>query len=172
MPRTLVAAGTNVDAERNLRRAAAAMHREFPGLRFSGCYANTAVGFAGDDFINCVAEFTTELTVPAVLEVLHAIEIACGRPREAPKWAPRAMDLDILLYGDLVAELPGARLPRPDLVRRPYMLGPAAEVAPDFVHPLAELTLEQLWSEFDREAHPLRRMKLDLNTVDRAGDGA
>lgn len=163
MPRTLVAAGSNIDAERNLRRAASAMQRAFPGVRFSSCYANAAVGFAGDDFINCVAAFTTELDVASLLSILHTIESDCGRPRDAPKWAPRAMDLDVLLYGDFVGQLPGANLPRPDLVRRPYMLGPAAEVAPDFEHPLAQLSLAQLWSEFDRDAHPMRRLALDLN---------
>ena len=57
--------------------------------------------------------------------------LACGRERQAPKWAPRTMDLDILLFGDTVCAEPGLTLPRPDLLKRPYMLGPAAEIAPN-----------------------------------------
>ena len=74
--------------------------------------------------------FDTQLPVDAVLAKLHAIESACGRPRGAPRWAPRSMDLDVLLYGDLVCDEPGLKLPRPDLLKRAYMLGPLAQLAP------------------------------------------
>ncbi len=65
------------------------------------------------------------------------------------------MDLDLLLYGDLVLDTPELRLPRPDLARRAYMLGPAAEVAPDLRHPTLGLTLGELWARFNRDAHAL-----------------
>ena len=76
-------------------------------MRFSPWYRNRAVGFEGDDFINLVAGFSTELPLEAVLATLQAIEARCGRARNAPRWAPRSMDLDVLLYGDLVCERPG-----------------------------------------------------------------
>ena len=65
------------------------------------------------------------------------------------------MDLDILLYGDLVCDEPDLVLPRPDLVRRAYMLGPIAELAPDVVHPVLGRTMGELWSAFDRDAHDM-----------------
>ena len=68
------------------------------------------------------------------------------------------MDLDALLYGDLVCEEPGLKLPRPDLVKRAYMLGPLAELAPAVVHPTTGLTVGELWRRFDRDAHPLERL--------------
>jgi 2-amino-4-hydroxy-6-hydroxymethyldihydropteridine diphosphokinase len=68
------------------------------------------------------------------------------------------MDLDVLLYGDLICEEPGLKLPRPDLVKRAYMLGPLAELAPEVMHPTAGLSVGELWSRFDRQAHPLERM--------------
>jgi len=158
MPAVYVAAGSNVEPERHLREALALLQRAFPGVRVSSWYRNRAVGFAGDDFINLVAGFDTELPVHTVLERLHAIETRCGRPRAAPRWAPRSMDLDVLLYGDLVCEEPGLRLPRPDLVRRAYMLGPLAELAPGVRHPTAGLTIGELWRGFDQAAHPLERL--------------
>jgi 2-amino-4-hydroxy-6-hydroxymethyldihydropteridine diphosphokinase len=70
------------------------------------------------------------------------------------------MDLDVLLYDALVCDEPGLRLPRPDLVRRAYMLGPLAEIAPEFTHPTANRSIGELWSQFDRASHPLHRVEL------------
>jgi 2-amino-4-hydroxy-6-hydroxymethyldihydropteridine diphosphokinase len=154
-----VAAGSNVAPERNLARAVAELAREFPDVRFSSWYRNRAVGFSGDDFINLVAGFTTALPLHEVLARLHTIEAECGRARDAPRWAPRSMDLDVLLYDELVCDEPDLKLPRPDLLKRAYMLGPLAELAPEVVHPTAHLTIGELWRRFDQDAHPLERLR-------------
>jgi 2-amino-4-hydroxy-6-hydroxymethyldihydropteridine diphosphokinase len=154
-----VAAGSNIAPEHNLELAVAALAREFPGSRFSPWYRNRAAGFEGDDFINLVAGFATALSPPALLERLHAIEAQCGRERNSPRWAPRSMDLDILLYGELVCVGPSLILPRPDLLKRAYMLGPLADLAPDLKHPTAGKTIGELWREFDRCAHPLELIR-------------
>ena len=159
MPAVYVAAGSNIEPERNLARAVAELARQFPGARFSPWYRNRAIGFAGEDFVNLVAGFDTGRPVSEVLDRLHAIETLCGRPRAAPRWAPRSMDLDVLLYGDLVCDEPGLKLPRPDLLRRAYMLGPLAQLAPALVHPTAQLTIGELWRRFDRSAHPLEQVR-------------
>jgi 2-amino-4-hydroxy-6-hydroxymethyldihydropteridine diphosphokinase len=158
MPRVFVAAGSNVEPERNLAKAAAALAEQFPDIEFSPWYRNKAVGFEGEDFINFVVSFTTPASVHEVVEKLRAVEALCGRPPGAPKWAPRSMDLDILLYGDLVHEEPGLKLPRPDLLKRPFMLGPTADLAPDLQHPTANATIGELWQRFDRAAHPMTRV--------------
>jgi 2-amino-4-hydroxy-6-hydroxymethyldihydropteridine diphosphokinase len=155
-----VAAGSNVEPILNLRRALDVLATQFAPLRVSHAYRNAAVGFTGDDFVNLVVGFDTDLPVGAVIERLHEAEAACGRARNAPKWAPRSMDLDILLFGDSVCEEPGLILPRPDLVRRPYMLGPMAELAPDLRHPTLGLTLGELWQRFDRDAHAMQVVDL------------
>lgn len=160
--RVHVAAGSNVDPVKNLELAAREMRRSFGEVRFSPAYQNAAVGFAGEDFINFVAEFDTVQDVHAVIAELQRIEGLCGRTRDAPKWAPRSMDLDILLYGDRVCDEPGLILPRPDLIRRPYMLGPMAELAPLTVHPTLGKTMTQLWAEFARGAHDMQRVDLAL----------
>jgi len=156
-----VAAGSNIEPQRNLNAALARLRAEFPDLRVSPAYANAAAGFAGADFINLVVGFTTELPLATLLERLHAIEAACGRPRAAPRWAPRSMDLDVLLYGDAVGDFAGAELPRRDLARRAYMLGPLAELAPELVHPTLGVPVAELWRRFDQAAHALHRVSLD-----------
>ena len=158
MPEVYVAAGSNVAPEENLARAVAQLRREFPGTRFSPWYRNRAAGFEGDDFINLVAGFRTDLTLPEVLERLHAIELKCGRERDAPRWAPRSMDLDVLLFGELVCDEPRVKVPRPDLLKRAYMLGPLAALAPGVVHPTEQRTIGELWQRFDRAAHPLEAL--------------
>jgi 2-amino-4-hydroxy-6-hydroxymethyldihydropteridine diphosphokinase len=158
MSQVYVAIGSNVNAEENVAKAARELQRVFPDARFSSWYRNRAVGFEGDDFINGVAGFTTEWPLRAVLERLHTIEALCGRPRNAPRWAPRAMDIDVLLYDDLVCSEPTMTLPRPDLLKRPYMLGPLAELAPQVMHPTASRTIGELWQQFDRESHTMTRL--------------
>ena len=158
-----VSGGSNLDAEHNLVLAARALRARHPGARFSRCYRNRAVGFDGPDFINFVVELPVAGT-PALLKgELECIETQCGRPRDAPKWAPRAMDLDILLFGDLVQETAGLTLPRPDLLRWAFMLGPLAEIAPQRLHPILKLPISEIWQRFDRAANPLYAIELDLN---------
>lgn len=158
MSQVYVAIGSNVNPEENIAKAARELLRVFPAARFSSWYRNRAVGFEGEDFINGVVGFSTELPLRAVVERLHAVEALCGRPRNAPRWAPRAMDLDVLLYDNVVCSEPGLTLPRPDLLKRPYMLGPLAELAPQVVHPTANLTIGELWQRFDRDAHAMTRL--------------
>ena len=155
MPAVYVAAGSNVEPERNLALATRELQREFPDVRFSPWYRNRAVGFEGADFINFVAGFTTALPINDMVSRLHAIEELCGRPRGAPRWEPRSMDLDVLLYGDLICNEPRLKLPRPDLLKRAFMLGPLAALAPEVVHPIEKVTIGELWQRFDRAAHPL-----------------
>ncbi len=153
-----VAIGSNIHPEANAAKAASELKRLFPDARFSSWYRNKAVGFDGDDFVNGVVGFTTELPLASVVQKLHHVEELCGRPRNAPRWAPRSMDLDVLLFDDLVLSEPKITLPRPDLLKRPYMLGPLAEIAPDVVHPTARLTIGELWQRFDRESHAMTRV--------------
>jgi 2-amino-4-hydroxy-6-hydroxymethyldihydropteridine diphosphokinase len=164
VPQVFVAAGSNVAPQEHLALATAELARAFPDVRFSPWYQNRAAGFAGSDFINLVATFNTALSVDELLVVLRGIETLCGRPREAPRWAPRTMDLDVLLYGNLVCRRPDLTLPRPDLLLRAYMLGPLADLAPNLVHPGAGVTIAELWRRFDQAAHPLERVAAEATS--------
>jgi len=160
--RVFVAAGSNVEPEHNLERACAQIAHTWHDAHFSSAYRNAAVGFEGPAFINLVTGFSTALPLDSVIARLRAIETQCGRPRYAPKWASRTMDLDVLLYGDLVEKTADYTLPRPDLLKRPYMLGPLAELAPGVVHPTAHKTIGLLWKEFDGGAHQMEPVPLRL----------
>jgi len=160
MPDVYVAAGSNVDASRNLQRALAELASSYGPLRISPAYRNQAVGFDGDDFINLAVGFATSDDLERVRTRLQQIEALCGRPSDAPKWAPRSMDLDILMYGDSVRSDSGIVLPRPDLLRRDYMLKPMADLAPELEHPLAHKTMRELWNEFDSQGHRMTLVEL------------
>jgi len=160
--RVFIAAGSNIEPEINLARACADIKHSWHDTVFSHAFRNVAVGFDGPDFINLVLGFTTAQPLAAVIARLHAIETQCGRPRFAPKWASRTMDLDVLLFGDCVEKTAEYTLPRPDLLKRPFMLGPLAEIAPEVMHPTANKTIGQLWEAFDRAAHPLVPVDITL----------
>ena len=86
-----VAAGSNIEPLRHLRQALDLLRARFPGLVASRAYANAAVGFDGQDFVNLVVGFRTELSLATLLEQLHVVETACGRPRDArARGSPRA----------------------------------------------------------------------------------
>ncbi len=165
MSKVFVALGSNIDPNARLQSAARLLKSHFPDARFSSCYRNAAVGFEGDDFINAVVVFSTDLPVAELLGVLHAIEEQCGRSRADSQWGPRAMDLDLLLYGNEIGEGVGYVLPRRDMLRRAYMLGPLAELAPDVPHPVARETIGALWRAFPQGEHPMTPTAPDLNAA-------
>ena len=156
-----VAAGSNVRPRESLRTALRLLARNFPGLVASRAFANPAVGFEGDDFINLVVRFPADLPTEALIDRLKAVERACGREPGAPKWGPRTLDLDLLLHGDVTGRVAGKSLPHPDLLTRAWVLGPLAELSPSLVHPVAGERMDALWERFDRAAHPLRPVSID-----------
>jgi 2-amino-4-hydroxy-6-hydroxymethyldihydropteridine diphosphokinase len=155
MTTVCVAAGSNIEPEKNLARACREIANTWPDARFSRAYRNKAVGFDGPDFLNMAVVFRTTFTVDTVIARLREIETLCGRPRNAAKWASRAMDLDILLFGARIEKTAEYTLPRPDLLKRPYMLGPLAELAPEIVHPTEHRSIGELWNAFDAGAHSM-----------------
>jgi len=165
MTAVYVAIGGNIEPERRLPQAAHELRRRFAAVKFSGVYRNPAYGFEGAEFYNAVARFDTTLGIDALLDELHAIEERCGRAREAAKWAPRAMDIDLLLYGECSARAARYELPRPDLLRRSYMLAPLAELDPELRHPLSGRRIADHWSELSRQPFVHERLGLDLNAA-------
>jgi len=157
-----VAAGSNVEPEKNLARACAEIAHTWPDAHFSRAYRNVAVGFDGPDFINLVVGFSAAQPLESVITRLQGIETLCGRPRYAPKWASRTMDLDVLLFGDRIEKTTEYTLPRPDLLKRPYMLGPLAEIAAEVMHPTEQRTIGKLWEAFDRDGHVMTPVAIDV----------
>jgi 2-amino-4-hydroxy-6-hydroxymethyldihydropteridine diphosphokinase len=81
-------------------------------------------------FLNAVAEVETDLAPRLLLGRLLDVEARLGRERGGPRWGPRTIDLDLLLYGDLAVDEPGLSVPHPRLTERLFVLEPLAELAP------------------------------------------
>lgn len=111
-----------------IARLAALPHSRL--LRHSARYRTAPIDSSGDDYINAVACIDTTLDAPALLDALHAIELAHGRERPYRN-APRTLDLDILLYGDEQIDLPALHVPHPRMTERAFVLVPLLEIAPD-----------------------------------------
>ncbi|OOG23033.1 2-amino-4-hydroxy-6-hydroxymethyldihydropteridine diphosphokinase [Thioalkalivibrio denitrificans] len=157
-----VSVGSNVDRERNILAAVRALDERFGRLVVSPVYETGAVGFEGDPFLNLIVGFDTDLPPEVVVDVLKSIERAQGRTLESNGFKPRTLDLDLILYGDRVLKTPKLELPRDEILRYAFVLGPLADIAPDLRHPVLDRTMEELWSDFDRDGQWLRRVEVAL----------
>ena len=147
MGKALLSLGSNIDAERNLRSAFAALRERFGDIVASKVYRFPAVGFDGADFLNAGAAIDSDLDPQALNDWLHALEDAHGRDRSGPRFGDRPLDIDIVFYDDLVTDGPGhLQLPRDEL-KHAFVLKPLCEIAPDFVDPRSGRTLAELWAE-------------------------
>jgi len=153
-----VSAGSNIDAERHLRMALRELDARFGPLRLSGVYRTPAVGFDGDDFLNLVVAFRTARGPREVIAELEVVHTKAGRRRDAERFASRTLDLDLLLWGDLVDHDPGVRVPRDDLVRYAFVLAPMQDLAPGLRHPEDGRTMAELWRDFDASDQPFERV--------------
>jgi 2-amino-4-hydroxy-6-hydroxymethyldihydropteridine diphosphokinase len=110
-------------------------------IRYSSLYRGPAQGGPPQpDFYNAAVEIHTDLSARELLEAARALEHAAGRVRTVPN-APRALDIDVLLYGNDIIQEPDLTIPHPRLLERAFVLGPLAEIAAQVVHPLAKLTI-------------------------------
>ena len=159
MARIYIGLGSNVERERHLLAGIADLQQTFSAVRLSTVYESAAVGFAGANFFNLVAEAQTEMTLEQVLVALRRIEVAHGRAPDARKFSPRTLDLDLLCFDDRVCSEPVV-LPRAEILHNAFVLCPFAELAPDWIHPVAGLCLSSLWRQYDKSRQPLTAVTL------------
>ena len=158
MPEIFLSLGSNIDRERNIPSALAALERHFGPMTTSSVYETEAVGFEGPPFHNLVAAFSSELSVQAVAATLAAIEEQHGRIRGSTKFSSRTLDVDLILYGDQVVTDGKLTIPRPEITRYAFVLEPLAEIAPDGRHPLNGERYADLWARFDKSGLNQRRV--------------
>lgn len=157
MARVYISVGSNIDRERNIDMALRLLEASFGQLQRSSVYESEAIGFDSDPFYNLVVGFDTDDTPREIHDVLHCIEEASGRIRTTGLSA-RTLDLDLLLYDDLVTETGGLVLPRDDITRYAFVLAPLAEIAGTLRHPVTGENYENLWSAFDEAGQVLSRV--------------
>ena len=138
-----VGVGSNINPESELRYGVECLRRDFGAIEVSSVYRSPAFGFVGDDFLNVVVKATTELDIAAVEARLDSIERS-GERSSSGRFAPRALDSDLLMYGDCVDAR--RRLPRDDVLQFPFVLGPLAEIMPDRLHPLDGRSFAAHWA--------------------------
>ena len=136
----LISLGTNCGGPGKLAKAIEALREAFGDVTATSPEETAPLEGTGPSYFNCVAMTHTMLSPQEVKRCLREIEARLGRDRSTP--AIVAIDLDLLLYGDLVDAT--LKLPSPDLVERTFCLQPAAELVPVFIHPILKISLEHL----------------------------
>ena len=141
-----VALGSNLgDKEANLRRALELLIERGVEIVKTSTFISTEPYGVTDQptFLNGVCEVRTSLEPLALLHTLLEIEQEMGRVR-LRHWGERNIDLDLLLYEDVVIDTPELKLPHPDMQNRDFVLLPLAEIAPELVHPILQKSIEEL----------------------------
>lgn len=145
-----ISIGSNQDAARQIRYGVQRLDEMFSHLKLSKVYESEAVGFEGDNFLNLVARAETQMTIAQVEQIFKAIEKEAGRRRDVPKFSDRALDIDLLLYDDVICEQP-IHLPRGEILHHAFVLQPLAEIEPQRKHPVVKKTYQELWQAFDKK---------------------
>lgn len=135
--RAFISLGSNIGPERHLPLAAARLLALGTRPAASSAFQNPALGPSpAPDFLNAIVALDTDLPAPDLRARLREIEAALGRRRTEDRYAPRTIDLDLVLLGSEVSSAPGAPLPDPDLLTRAHLAIPLAELAPEMPHPV------------------------------------
>ena len=170
--RAFIAVGSNVDAERNVADALELLGRRLPIVAVSNFYCTPALASPGrPDFLNGVVEIETELEPLGLKrQVLLEIEDALGRERGDDRNAPRTIDLDLVLYGDLISDEAGFVLPAPEILERAFVALPLLELEPDLILPGTGKPLRELATGLSSEQmEPAELFNARLRRVERAG---
>jgi 2-amino-4-hydroxy-6-hydroxymethyldihydropteridine diphosphokinase len=158
MAKVFVSIGSNVEREHHFSLALELLTERFGELQRSNVYESAAVGFDGDPFFNMVVAFNSDAEPRQIVSVLHQIERKCGRQRGAKRFAPRTMDLDLLLVGDRVMREENIVLPHEEISTQAFVLRPLVELAGECRHPVSGDTLAAMWSRLQSSAGSLRKV--------------
>ncbi len=150
MTRGYISIGSNINKDEHIPASLKALEKIFGELTISSIYESEPVGFTGDVFYNLVVGFDSGLEVKAVAKQLRQIELDNGRTRDSRKFAARTLDLDLILYGDLIVNDGRLQIPRDEIEHYAFVLEPLAEIAPSLKHPVSHISYAELWRQFDK----------------------
>ncbi|MGF1757924.1 2-amino-4-hydroxy-6-hydroxymethyldihydropteridine diphosphokinase [Photobacterium sagamiensis] len=143
-----ISLGSNIEREYHIQAAMTELRKLGTHYRASRTFEAEPVGFAGPNFFNCVVEIDTSLALDTLQQTLKKLELQYGRAPNAQKNQSRTLDLDILLFGEVLREAAPA-VPRSDLYKFAFVLWPMAELCPDLAIPGDDRTIGQLWQVFE-----------------------
>jgi 2-amino-4-hydroxy-6-hydroxymethyldihydropteridine diphosphokinase len=151
MVKTAIALGSNLGDSLTILENALTILPQRPGIilkSHSSWYRTVPVGPPQPDYLNGCALLEVQLAPQDLLRTLLDIEQHCGRQR-GEKWGPRTLDLDLLMYGDLILDTPELQIPHPRMRERAFVLVPLAEIAPNWREPISHKTIAQLLAGLD-----------------------
>lgn len=160
MTRVFLGIGSNINRQTNIQGGIAALRNRFGLLSISPVYESKPFGFDGENFYNLVAAFDTGLNIDEVTAALREIEFEFGRNRDEPRFSSRTLDIDLLMFGDLVNE--SYHVPRSDINEFSFVLCPLANLAPDLRHPVSGRRLDEMWQAFDKSRHAIRQVDIHI----------
>ncbi len=144
-----ISVGSNEQRSEKIRAARRSLMEAFGPLQLSSVYESEAVGFDGPAFYNLVVEAQTTWNPAEVEARLKSIEQEHGRIADGIKYSNKKLDLDLLLYDDLI-QAAGPQLPRAEITENAFVLWPLAEIAGDLCHPVTQLSYRQHWLSFNK----------------------
>lgn len=147
--------GTNVgNREKNLQIAIEEISQFLKIIKKSSIYETEPVGYKNQEkFFNMAIEIETELEPLELIFQLHEIEHKMGRKREQEiKNGPRIIDLDILLFGDLIINQVNFKIPHPRMHKRKFVLDPLNEIAAEILHPELKKSIKELHKNLSNES--------------------
>ena len=160
MAKVFVSIGSNIEREKNVRAGIDELKKYFGELILSPVYETEAVGFDGDPFYNLVAAFETELDPYQVNDTLHQIEEDNGRDRSDPKFSSRTLDIDLLLYDDLIINDDKLQIPRDEIEKYAFVLKPLVDIVSDATHPVTKNSYQLIWSNSNMKKDSLKEVGL------------
>jgi 2-amino-4-hydroxy-6-hydroxymethyldihydropteridine diphosphokinase len=149
--RTAIALGSNLGDSLAILEAATAELAAIPEIQLqakSSWYITKAVGPPQPDYLNGCITLKVDIDAEELLKTLQALEQKFGRVRQE-RWGPRSLDLDLLLYDDLIIDTPNLQIPHPRMQERAFVLVPLAEIAPDWVEPISGFAIRDLVKKVD-----------------------
>ena len=144
MQTIFVSIGSNIDAESNMLLVKEHLNLLFE-VTYSGIYQTPAEGFTGGDFLNSVCKFKSDKKPNEIRRMLKSIEEKMGRTTSQKGMSNRVIDLDLILYGDMMIKEDGLEIPSSDIENYKFVLEPLAEIAPDYIHPMLKKTYKELF---------------------------
>ena len=150
--------GSNIERRKNIQSCIDQLRKDFPSITFSKAYESQAVGFDGDPFINISARLETDLDYYELKTYLKNLENKHARIRDNKKFISRTLDVDVLLFGDLILQ-PEIDLPRAEILKFSFVLFPLAEIAEEVIHPQEKLTIKQIVNDSSLKKDTLTEVK-------------